>query len=234
MSLPSRPSPRPLAPVAFRVLMESLADDEMVNIVLDRDGTVKIQRTLLLNLSPWFKTALTRGFMEGQSLKLRFPGFPSNVVQTFVYWIFHGRIPWDEDMPEGEMLKTHDLQALLARLWMFAEEHLLPDLQRAAMSALSEQQTHTLPAVELLLEVYKGTALDSPLRKAMANAAASGYTRRPNLSQIAYGYPRSDLDRVCAVPGFAADFATAIEGQVAQAHLSDDERDACLWRLRGA
>ncbi|KAI6928989.1 hypothetical protein KC332_g11499 [Hortaea werneckii] len=210
MSLPSRPSPRPLAPVAFRVLMESLADDEMVNIVLDRDGTVKIQRTLLLNLSPWFKTALTRGFMEGQSLKLRFPGFPSNVVQTFVYWIFH------------------------ARLWMFAEEHLLPDLQRAAMSALSEQQTHTLPAVELLLEVYKGTALDSPLRKAMANAAASGYTRRPNLSQIAYGYPRSDLDRVCAVPGFAADFATAIEGQVAQAHLSDDERDACLWRLRGA
>lgn len=214
--------------------IRSLADDKMVSIVLnDADTVLRIQRTLLLNLSPWFKKALTSGFVEGQSLTLRFPDVPSDVVQTFVYWIFHGTMPWSEDSLGGGMFKTSgERQALLARLWMFGEEHLLPELQRAAMRVLSEQQTRTLPAVELLLEVYEGTAPDSPLRKAMANEAASGYTRRADLSHITYGYTRKDLDRVCAVPGFTADFATAIERQVAQAHLSDDARDACLWRLR--
>ncbi|KAI6807096.1 hypothetical protein KC332_g11700 [Hortaea werneckii] len=238
MSLPSKPSPRPLVPVAFSDLMESLADDEMVNIMLDHNDTVlRIQRTLLLNLSAWFKTALTSGFMEGQSLTLRFPGFPSEVVQTFVYWIFHGTIPWSKDSSEGGMLKTHEeLQALLARLWMFGEEHLLPKLQDQAIWGLTDLLTYRFPAVELLLEVYEGTAPDSPLRKLMANEAASGWRGRVRLfpTQSSPVYSRTDLDRVGAIPGFTADFAIALERQVVQAHLSDDERDACLWRLRGA
>ncbi|KAI7267157.1 hypothetical protein KC345_g8016 [Hortaea werneckii] len=200
MSLPSKPSPRPLAPVAFSELMESLAGDEMVNIVLDDDGTVlKIQRTLLLNLSPWFEKALTSGFMEDQSLTLRFPGFPSEVVQTFVYWTFHGTIPWSKDSSEGGMLKTHEeLQALLARLWMFGEEHLLPKLQDQAIWGLEDLLTYRFPAVELLLEVYGGTAPGSPLRTVMVNEVASGWRGRERLfsTQSSPAYSRADLDQV--------------------------------------
>ncbi|KAI7468104.1 hypothetical protein KC351_g13760 [Hortaea werneckii] len=216
MSLPSKPSPRPLVPVAFDELMESLADDEMVNI---------------------FNKALTSGFIEGQSLTLRFHGVPADVVQMFVYWIFHGTIPWGEKSPEGGMLKTHEeLQTLLARLWMFGEEHLLPTLQYRAIWGLEEMLTYRFPAVELLLEVYEGTASDSPLRGLMANEAASRWIdqRRPFPNEDPPAYSRKDLDRMGAIPGFTADFAMALERQVVQAHLSDDERDACLWRLRGA
>ncbi|KAI7354413.1 hypothetical protein KC354_g11163 [Hortaea werneckii] len=219
MSLPSKPSPRPLVPGAFCDLMESLADDEMVNRVLSHDGTVlRIQRTLLLNLSPWFKKALTSDFIEGQSLTLRFPGVPSDVVQTFVYWIFHGTLRWREAVTQGGYFETYGRpQALLARLWMFSEEHLLPELQHAAMCALSEQLSEAFPAVELLLEVYEGTAPDSPLRKLMANEAASGWrNRRPTDSNgNTYGYSREDLDRLSAIAGFTADFATALEMEVA-------------------
>lgn len=197
--------------------IRSLAGDEMVSILLNDAGTVlKIQRTLLLNLSPWFNKALTSGFIEGQSLTLRFPGVPSNVVQTFVYWIFHGRIPENEDDPEGEKLEGHqELQALLARLWMFCEEHLLPELQHAAMRALSEQLSKAYPAVELLLEVYEGTAPESPLRKVMAAEAASGWRYRRLLGNT-LGYSREDLDRLGAIAGFTADFATALEIEVAE------------------
>ncbi|KAI6907387.1 hypothetical protein KC318_g8969 [Hortaea werneckii] len=158
MSLPSKPSPRPLASVAFCGLMESLADDEMVSIVLSHDGTVlRIQRTLLLNLSPWFKKALTSGFIEGQSLTLRFPGVPTDVVQTFVYWIFHGTIRCGDNSVQGEVLETcREQQALFARLWTFGEEHLLPELQHAAIRALSEQLLYAFPAVELLLGSLRG------------------------------------------------------------------------------
>ena len=160
--------------------IRSLADDEMVNIVLSHDGTVlRIQRTLLLNLSPWFKKALTSGFIEGQSLTLRFPGVPTDVVQTFVYWIFHGTIRWDDNNVKGEVLETcREQQALFARLWMFGEEHLLPELQHAAICVLSERLLHAFPTVELLLEVYEGTAPNSPLRRVMAHEAASGWRIR--------------------------------------------------------
>ncbi|RMY32821.1 hypothetical protein D0866_06342 [Hortaea werneckii] len=219
MSLPSKPSPRPLASVAFCGLMESLADDEMVSIVLSHDGTVlRIQRTLLLNLSPWFKKALTSGFIEGQSLTLRFPGVPTDVVQTFVYWIFHGTIRCGDNSVQGEVLETcREQQALFARLWTFGEEHLLPELQHAAI-------------------LYGGTAPGSPLRTVMANEVASGWRsqQRPIPTQSSRAYSRADLDRVGAIPGFTADFAIALERQVVQTHLSDDERDACLWRLRKA
>ncbi|KAI7150306.1 hypothetical protein D0864_08448 [Hortaea werneckii] len=237
MSLASDPSTRPLAPVAFGELMESLADDEMVNIVLNHNGDVlRIQRTLLLNLSPWFDKALTSGFIEGQSLTLRFHDVPADVVQMFVYWIFHRRLPWDEDGPDAEMLETcRQHQALLARLWMFGEEHLLSELQHAAIRALSDQLLYAFPAVELLLEVYGGTAPGSSLRTVMANEVAWGWRgeQRPWSNHSPF-YSRADLDRVGAISGFTADFAIALERQTVQAHLSDDERDACLWRLREA
>ncbi|KAI7156879.1 hypothetical protein KC349_g6002 [Hortaea werneckii] len=226
MSLPSKPSPRPLVPVAFCELIESLADDQTVNVVLSHDGTVlKTPRTLLLNLSPWFKKALTSGFIESQSRTLRFPGVRSEVVEAFVYWIFHGNISRNEDSPEGGMLKTHDeLQALLVRLWIFGEQHLLPNLQEQAMWELREQLRYNFPAVELLLEAYEGTLPDSPLREVMANEAASGWrnTQRPDSSGNVYCYSREDLDRVGAIPGFTADFATALERQVIEAQLYGD------------
>ncbi|RMY56276.1 hypothetical protein D0863_13032 [Hortaea werneckii] len=232
MSSSPQPTPRLLGPVPFRDLMESLAHDEMVNIVLSHGRTVlKIQRTLLLNLSPWFNKALTSGFIEGQSLTLRFPRVPSDVVQTFVYWIFHGTLRWDEKSPEGAMLKTHEeLLPLFTRLWMFGEEHLLPELQRAAMCALHEELRHIYPAVKLLLEVYEGTAPDSPLRKLMAYEAASGW-RHGGLSNSdgnAYGYSREDLDQMGAIPGFTADFAMALEHQVSGARVSNDGRDTFM------
>ncbi|KAI7188974.1 hypothetical protein D0869_07567 [Hortaea werneckii] len=214
--------------------MESLADDEMVNIVLSHDGTVlKIQRTLLLNLSPWFQKALTSGFIEGQSLTLRFPGVPTDVVQTFVYWIFHGTIRWGDNSAQGEMLETcKEQQALFARLWMFGEEHLLPELQHAAICALSEQLLHAFPTVEPLLEVYEGTAPDSPLRKVMAHEAASGWRIRiPSDSKENKScYSRGDLDKLGAIAGCAADFATAleIEMQIAESHRFRDSQDTII------
>ncbi|KAI7378101.1 hypothetical protein KC336_g19446 [Hortaea werneckii] len=221
--------------------MESLTDDEMVTVMLNDDGSVlKIQRILLLNLSPWFKKALTSGFIEGQSLTLRFPGVPSDVVQTFVYWIFHGTLPWSDwrdGVAQGDLVQTNEeLQAILARLWMFSEEHLLPGLQDVARHALSHQLLYTFPSVELLLEVYEGTAPDSPLRKLMANEVASGWRgqERRFSTQSSPAYSRADLDRVGTIPGFTADFAIALERQVVGKDLSDDERAACLWRLRGA
>ncbi|GAB1743341.1 hypothetical protein NU219Hw_g9182t1 [Hortaea werneckii] len=230
MSSSSQRSPWPLAPVAFRDLIESLADDKMVNIVPNDDNAVlRIQRTLLLHLSPWFRKALTNGFIEGRTLTLRFPGVPSDVIETFVYWIFHGVVCWGDSSSEAGMPKTHqELQALLARLWMFGEEHLLPELQHVAMCALDKQLTYEYPNLELLLEVYEGTAPDSLLRKVMAREAASGWRnkQRPNPSGNVYGYSRDDLDRVGAVPGFTADFATALERQVIEAHLYGDSQDA--------
>ncbi|KAI7189210.1 hypothetical protein KC316_g4056 [Hortaea werneckii] len=217
MSSSSQPTTRPPGPFTFCDLMESLAHDEMVNVVLNHDGTVlKIQRTLLRDQSPWFEKALTSGFIEGQSLTLRFPGVPSDVVQTFVYWMFRGHMPWDEDNSVDRMFKTHEeLQALLARLWMFGEEHQLPKLQSQAMWGLCEQLEYTPPAVELLLEVYEGTAPDSPLREVMVNEAASGWSQQPQVSnQKSPTYSREDLDRLGAIPGFTADFAMALERQV--------------------
>lgn len=130
-----------------------------------------MQKTLLINASPWFKEALTGTWTKTKRLILPFPEVGPDVIEQFLYYLFQGEA----------RLPTHEYQSenLAIGLWVFADQHLLPKLQNQAMRHIYQYHNPVFATSEYLstdtiAEALDTSAPDSALYKFMIWTIISG------------------------------------------------------------
>ncbi|KAK3700775.1 hypothetical protein LTR37_015747 [Vermiconidia calcicola] len=216
-----------------RELVDALVTEQLVTIYVgDRPEGCSIQRTLLTNASPWFAKALDERFAEGQSLTLRFPDTDPQVVEYFVYYLFHGRAPFQDyaiDVSNREEAQL--LQLLSLRLWVFADEHLLPALQNQAIRSL-HYLTFDLcsPRPSTMLEALESSSPGSALRRFMMAELILELRRRHSLdkkkrsvSSESVGFTPADIDAFPNIPGFTKELTEGFLEVLSGASLHGDD-----------
>ena len=154
---------------------------------------VYIQKGFLCATSQWFVDALRFAGENGEADILRFSDATPTTVQTFVYWLFHQRIP-DEDEVTG-ILSTYAYQQLLCRAWVFADDRQIAKMQNAAMKALMEAFEVEPLKADLLNEALQKTQMQSKLRRMLVEEALllETETRNGMLGKVKKEYLRGYL-----------------------------------------
>lgn len=145
----------------------------------DASASYHIQRILLSNASPWFEKALSERFKEGQECVLRLSETDDETISLFLYWLIHGKValPASDTMKRDEEggLPLHSAQRSAVRLWVFGDQHFLPQLQKDAMDYLKTVLDIVFPSISLIEEVYHCTPAGSPLRHRFVGEFAAGW-----------------------------------------------------------
>lgn len=179
-------------------------EDELIDIVLE-DGkkTYRVQKALLCTASDYFTGPLNSSFKESTSRTLRLPGCDITTFQLFLDWLCHRQLPnFDEYTPDMEF--TEKEQGALVRLWSFAEEHLMPKLQNAAMKELlaTLESFHLMPGAVRV--AFDTTSSDSIMRRMVVEEAVCDY----ELGRKAH---REEMDEFGAIPGFMLSFVECMQ-----------------------
>lgn len=140
-------------------------DDEFVGISLEGDTkTYKISKAILRNVSDYFKTALEGHFSESNTRVLKLPDCTSNTLQLFLYYLGSSKRSTD---PMFLQLEHIIEQPELARLWVFGQQYLIPNLQNEAIKALDELLQEQKVELEALRVAFTQTSERSKLRDRM-------------------------------------------------------------------
>lgn len=116
-----------------------------------------IAKRLLLECSPYFVKALEGGFKEAQDNKLSFPGYTLWVVENSAFWLDFGRFGSNADA------------YCLVELWLFADQHMIPRLQRQILPELWRKlKDHDPLPLDVIVNVYAKTAPGCELRHLLA------------------------------------------------------------------
>jgi hypothetical protein len=128
--------------------LRPFSTDELVIIKLDGSTrSHRVSKAILCQASPYFVKALNGSFREGKERTLRLPGCDPDTFELSIAYLATAALP---DYPgvadilsdlEGEAAEQmgeniETIQKKLIRLWSFADRHLLPKLQNAAMRGL--------------------------------------------------------------------------------------------------
>jgi hypothetical protein len=130
-----------------------------------------VQRTIIANASPWFKKALTGGWTESRALRLTFPETDCNIIKHFLYFLMHGETRLPQNNQDNELLPV--------KLWIFADEHLLPKLQNQVMKHLYHahnpgSSSWSYPSTNTIAQALSLSTNNSALYKFMMSVLVSG------------------------------------------------------------
>ncbi|KAE9381285.1 hypothetical protein N431DRAFT_301748, partial [Stipitochalara longipes BDJ] len=115
---------------------------------------------------PVFKAAFNGKFLEGQSQEYRLSEDKEEVVRFLVEWLYTQDINTRRRQEIGSVDEDADEDLTLVKLWILADELLLPRLQNAVLYKLQrirEAFRHT--PLKCLHYVYEHTEFASPLRE---------------------------------------------------------------------
>lgn len=156
---------------------------------------------------------------------LRFPDTPTEVIEMFIYWMFHGfldfpdpadRIAFPYDLPSQTIL-IESQTLLFVRLWIFADRHFIPRLQNLAMSCLENYTHMSRPTPPTIQEVFEQTMPHSQLREFMMKHVmrAYGFCKRVDIELAAPSLYRADaVDVIRVIPDFMEHVAEIREDRV--------------------
>lgn len=148
----------------------------MVNPDTEKQKEYKIQRLILVNVSPWFRKALTGDWQEAKQLRLEFEDVDAEVIKQFLHYLICGELRLPKYSPENELLPI--------RLWVFADKHLLPGLRNEAIEHLYNSLRKPdcwpiFPSTLTIAEALESCTPTSALYRFMVAILVSGVSSGP-------------------------------------------------------
>ena len=171
----------------------------------------KVQRTMLTRISKWFERALNGNFVEAQKQELDFPGISAKTLELFLFWLFEGEVACSS---QGNVSKTYDPerkeQLEQVRLWIFADQHLMPTLQNEVMERLEDLSADLDAQIPLTTVriAYENTPPGSCMRHFMMDQVCKGLFYGPGTAKMGtgdQGYPVRAVAGLNDIPGFVED-----------------------------
>jgi hypothetical protein len=111
-----------------------------------------IHLELLTHYSPFFHNALKGSFKEAHEKLVTLPDTSSRVVELFVHWLYHQRLPTKGDSPQLLAMYLDDKDAYvqlenLVDLYIFCDKYDVPKLKRLCLDAAFQhlEEEHILP-----------------------------------------------------------------------------------------
>lgn len=182
--------------------------DSLISIVPDgNEKAFTVSKHILCQTSDYFVKALDGNFKEANEKVLRLPGWNSDVVELFISWAYKPFLPdyrylCEPTLENRTTLETSDTQKLLMRLWTFADAHLIPKLQDAAITKLVDVAAANAVDSEVVRFGYSTSAKGSKLRKFIIDQARYDYfVAEPPALLTA-----EKLASLAAIPGFLPEF----------------------------
>ncbi|KAH0289721.1 hypothetical protein M436DRAFT_66578 [Aureobasidium namibiae CBS 147.97] len=116
-------------------------------------GVFTIPKALLCNSSAYFKAALNRPFIEGQTQTIHLDDEDPSIFQTYVTWLYQGQL--DSQDIEEELDDPQDFGLHIAEVMVFADKRDVRELKNDAISMLlSYLVTHGLASLDTINCVY--------------------------------------------------------------------------------
>lgn len=159
---------------------------------------------MLCQISSFFKTALESSFKEAIERVVSLPGEREKVVDRFVQWIYHEKVPDCETSPRGTEDARFDYEHRNCALYVFADKYGVPDLKRYSIRNL----------IQIISK--SGAPRRSTVRRTYNHTVASSGLRRLICDWCAWRIRSNDLDRdryralLTEVPEFSADLVGAL------------------------
>lgn len=141
-----------------------LTQDELATITLNKsDKCYIIQSALLLGASPWFGAALKGNLEEAHTKEICFCETNDDVVEGFLHWLITRTIAIahlagsDGSSAPRLFSDIRSSYRFCIALWIFANEHLISDLQNAAMTEIHDLTRRKAPTIDIINAVYFGS-----------------------------------------------------------------------------
>ena len=127
----------------------------------DNMRTFTVLAGYLCFYSGYFNAALDGRFSEAQKNQVKLPTEDHKVFELFWNWI-HTRRFYQSTLAPAQLLPFK----MIAKLWIFADAHIVPLLQNVTSDLILEKikDTRTVPSLEDLTYIYDNTVESSPLR----------------------------------------------------------------------
>lgn len=140
----------------------------MVVVKVGRDETVfRMHKTIICNVSPFFKAAFEGNFVEAQEQVLELLDESITMFKHFQLWVYT-----DSIITKGETA-TDVTWVSLACLYIFGEKCGIPDLQNMAIDVLiDKQQISIRMPISIIRKVYDDTPATAPLRRLLVDLMA--------------------------------------------------------------
>lgn len=145
--------------------ISTLDSKDMITLTSSDDRHFCVQKDLLT------KAKFHSRNVWQDSRELELSEIDSDTVTYFVYWLFHGHVPFAELNMDHEAMDSEPCYPAI-RLWIFAERYWLPNLQNIAMGRLYECKAYSAFAPTLINDLYNEIPAGSLLRRFLAREAA--------------------------------------------------------------
>jgi hypothetical protein len=187
----------------------SFLHDELITIVPDGcHEPYRVSKALLCHTTSYFTKALSNGFAETESRRLRVPGCDAQTFELFMHYVADRELPPDmdcqnleEDLDDADYVRcVRDVRAQLIKLWVFGDYCGVPSMQNAAMFALIEGMKVALFESRTIKLAFDSSAEDSVLRRVFVDEFArdTEYT----CEHAKLKYTKDFFDEVGEIKGF--------------------------------
>lgn len=107
------------------------------------------------------------------------------------------------------------VQEAYARLWVFADKHMIPALENRVLGEFYSPFGRTFPAISTIRYVYENTGPGSSARQLMIDLLCSGLARpleeQKDSSKVVFHYSGEDVGSMGEIPGFTEDLANSYQ-----------------------
>lgn len=145
------------------------------------------------------------------------------MIELFIFWAYHRTLPdFDDQIEEAndtDKIKN-SAQKILISLWLFADAHLIPQLQSTAMRELSSLTSAWHMEPEVIRFGFETAPKDSPIRTFVLNEARMEYFCAEDGARM----PLEELEKLVRVPGFLAEVLEPVRDLLGEGSTTGFER----------
>lgn len=157
------------------------SQDAVTLVVGAEQEEMLVHGTYLSRNSEFFKAALKKEWVEGQTRLIKLPEESPDVMKHYLTYVYHDKLKVSDTTPT-ELMHYYDQYSTLADLYMYGERFLNRALQHAVieniirLTATTRADTKDLgktyycfPAGPLINKLYNGTPAGSPGRRLLVD-----------------------------------------------------------------
>lgn len=183
-----------------------MTSDRLIQIYVGKEDQPEnekpflIQQSILCNASDYFTKAIKNEHLgSGESGVLRFPTDDRETWKIFLYWFLQGSLP-----DELEAVADDEAVSKLIKCWIFGDKYFTVHFQDEVMlEMLRAGDIRPWRNLELVIEAFRGTLLDSHLFWMASEQLVSGIYARGRFED-------SQLDAFDEIPGATRVILTTI------------------------
>jgi hypothetical protein len=165
-----------------------------------------VSKALLCNASDYFSKALNGAFVEASLQSLKLPGCDTVTFESFLYWLCHRYFPVGFELaaPGHDVAHKQSRQCVLIKLWCFADEHLIPNLQDATMIALLSNFEETNTSIQAVRVVNQLSQNGQLIWEVVMRELAHDYDNIKRESNV--------VQELAGIPGVMEDLIERLRG----------------------